>query len=150
MKAMFSIGGLKAPGEDGFLANFHQKNRDIVGDSVCNFVKNITRVQSLREVNKTLICLIPKNDKPKFANQFRHISLCNMLYKCISKLLVRRFKHLLPQLPSPLQASFVLGRYIQDNIVIAQEMIHSVRKIKGRRGFVAIKIGLEKAYNRMN
>lgn len=51
---------------------------------------------------------------------------------------------------SPTQCSFVPGRHSSDNIIIAQEVIHSMRIKKGNKGIMAIKIDLEKAYDRLN
>ena len=48
----------------------------------------------------------------------------------------------------PYQSSFILGRKIQDNIIIVKELNHCMKKIKGKRGFIAIKIDFEKAYDR--
>ena len=56
----------------------------------------------------------------------------------------------MPQLISEAQSSFVPGRHITDNIIVAQEIIHSMRKMKGRRSFMAIKVDLEKAYDRLS
>lgn len=46
---------------------------------------------------------------------------------------------------SPFQASFIPGRCIQDNTVIGKEIVHSINKCRGRRGFCIIKVDLEKA-----
>lgn len=64
------------------------------------------------DINKTLIVLIPKVDKPEFITQFRHISLCNVIYKCISNIIMTCLKGFLPSWVSPLQASFVPDRSI--------------------------------------
>ena len=56
----------------------------------------------------------------------------------------------MPNLIGPQQTNFVPGRHIIDNIVIAQEVIHSMRKKTGKKGFMAIKVDLEKAYDRLN
>jgi len=45
------------------------------------------------------------------------------------------------------QSSFISGRHITDTIVVAQEIIHSMRSMKGKKGFMAIKVDLEKAYD---
>lgn len=53
------------------------------------------------------------------------------------------------QLTSPNQSSFVMGRFIGDNAVIAQEIVHSLRNFKGKKWGMALKIDLEKAYDRI-
>lgn len=82
-------------------------------------------------------------------SQFRLISLCNVLYEGLSKLLVNRLKPLMDCLVSPYQTSFVLKRSIHDNIIIAKEIVHTMSRLHGRRGFMIIKIDLEKVYDRM-
>ena len=48
------------------------------------------------------------------------------------------------------QCSFISGRQGLDNIIIAQEAIHSMRTKKGQKGFVAVKVDMEKAYDRFD
>ncbi|CAL9017859.1 unnamed protein product, partial [Prunus brigantina] len=57
---------------------------------------------------------------------------------------------ILPKLISPNQVSFVPGRHITDNILIAQELMHNFKNSKGKKGFIAWKIDLSKAYDRLN
>ena len=121
---MFSIGGSKTPSEDGFPTLFYQQNWHVVGHSVCSFIQEIFKESELQNVNRTLLCLIPKKDKPKFINQFFLSSLCNVIYKCATKIMVNCLKCLLPSLISPFQTSFMSRRYIQDNTLIAQELTH--------------------------
>lgn len=56
---------------------------------------------------------------------------------------------ILPHLVSPQQTSFVPGRHITENTVIAQEVIYSMRRKTGKRGQMIIKVVLEKAYDRI-
>lgn len=145
------MGGSKAPSDDGFPAIFFQKSWETVKDSMFQVVDKISRGEfHIDDVDHTLIVLIPKVDKPKLISQFRPISLCNVIYKCVSKIIVNRLKEFLPSWISPLQASFVLGRSIHDNIIVAQEMLHSMRRINGKKSYMAIKIGLEKAYDKVS
>ena len=60
-----------------------------------------------------------------------------------------RLKPLLPSLISPLQTAFVAGRRGSDNVVIAQELIYTLERKKGKLGFTVIKIDFEKAYDRI-
>ncbi|KAK2653125.1 hypothetical protein Ddye_012981 [Dipteronia dyeriana] len=82
-------------------------------------------------------------------SQLRPISLCNTTYKVISKIIVQRLRHLVPNIISPNQVAFVPGRQIQDNIVVAQEVLHKIKTMKGRSGYFAWKIDLAKAYDRL-
>ena len=89
-------------------------------------------------------------DKTTSMNHYRPISVCNMVYKVIAKLLADRIKPLLHDLICPTQGAFVSGRSIHDNSVIIQEVIHSMKKKSGQEGYVAMKIDLQKAYDRLN
>lgn len=144
------MGPYKSPGYDGFSPIFFRSNWETIGDSLCKFVANFFKGSiSGEEANKTLISLIPKRDKPDRVSHFRPISLCTVHYKCTAKILSQRLKSGLDKLISPFQASFVPGRQIQDNIIIGQEIMHIMKKAKRKKGFIAMKIDLEKAYDRI-
>lgn len=96
------------------------------------------------------IVLNPKNDRPESIKQFRPISLCNVIYKLITKVLVNRLKHCIEKLVHPLQTSFVLGRQATDNIVIIQEIVHSIRRSQANNVGMMVKIDLDKVYDRVD
>lgn len=122
-----------------------------MGSSVCKLVKDcFTNPALIGTINDTMITLIPKGDAVVTMKDFRPIGLCNVSYKIITKLLGRRLRALMEDLVSPHQCSFVPNRHSSDNIIIAQEVIHSMRSKKGAKGWMAIKIDLEKAYDRLN
>jgi hypothetical protein len=150
-KAIFVMNPWKAPGPDGFPAGFYQKSWSFVGEHVCDFVRLVwSNPSKISEVNQTDICLIPKIQSPEYISQFRPISLCNTIYKVVSKVVVERLKDCIPIIISPYQTGFVPGRNIHENIIVAQEMTHSMVKMKGRKGYVAIKVDLSKAYDKLN
>lgn len=99
---------------------------------------------------ETLIVLIPKVDVPTKFKEFRPVSLCTMIYKVLTKVLVGRIRPLLNNLISSLQGSYIPGRSSADNILVAQEALHFMKKTKHKWGFLAMKIDLEKAYHNVN
>uniref|UniRef100_A0A2N9IGZ4 Reverse transcriptase domain-containing protein n=1 Tax=Fagus sylvatica TaxID=28930 RepID=A0A2N9IGZ4_FAGSY len=150
-EAVFNMQSLKSPGPDGLLPLFYKKYWHIVGHTVIKAVQNFfTSGKLLKQMNFSFIVLIPKIQNPSAINHFRPISLCNTTYKIISKLLVDRLRGVLPDLISPAQSTFIPGRWIAENQLIVQEILHSfkIRKVKG--GFVAMKLDLQKAYDRVN
>ena len=94
--------------------------------------------------------MIPKTERTTRMSELRPISLCNVWYKVISKVLCQRLKSCLPQLISETQSAFVPGRLISDNILIAQEMFHGLRTNKACQSkYTAIKTDMSKAYDRV-
>jgi len=90
--------------------------------------------------------LIPKVKAPIKAKDYRPISLCNVIYKIITKLLVNRMKTILSMIISPEQSAFVSGRIISDSVFAAQEILHSKGCRKDISYLMAIKLDMERAY----
>lgn len=101
------------------------------------------------ETNDALVVLIAKVLKLEKLTEFRPISLCNVLFKTITKTMVLRLKKVMPKLIGPAQSSFIPGRVSTNNIVVVQEAVHSMRRKKGRKGWMLLKLDLEKAYDRV-
>jgi hypothetical protein len=105
----------------------------------------------LKSLNYSFITLIPKTPTPEIVSQFRPISLCNVTYKIISKILVNRLKPIMDSLVTPYQNAFIQGRQITDNIILAQEVFEYMkRKHKGKWGYGALKLDMNKAYDRLS
>ena len=74
----------------------------MVGNSVVDEIKIVFQVkQILADLNKTLITLIPKIKGPETIGNFRLVSLCNSIYKIITKIIVARIRPHLEKLVSP-------------------------------------------------
>ena len=86
---------------------------------------------------------------PEQITQFRPISLCNTLYKLVSRILVQRLKPYMVEIINPCQVGFVPGCKTSDNIILVQEVIRTLRYRRGRTGYVAIKLDLLKAYDHL-
>ncbi|XP_073367603.1 uncharacterized protein [Aegilops tauschii subsp. strangulata] len=129
--ALFQIGPLKAPGPDGFPARFFQRHWGTVKEEVIEAVRHFFESGIMPEgVNATSIVLIPKVKDPTRLAEYRPISLCNVIYKVISKCLVNRLRPFLDEIIAPEQSAFVPGRLITDNAFIAFECIHTIKQEK--------------------
>ena len=141
----------KTLGPDGMPALFYQKFWHIIKHDVTKLCLKMLRGQSnFHDINQTHIVLIPKVKYPKYISQFRPISLCNVVYKIVAKVLANRLKVVLLACISKTQSAFVHGRLITDNALVAFEMFHTLKnKKRGSKGFYALNLDMIKAYDRV-
>ena len=105
---LFSINDLKAPSPDGFSSLFFKRACSIVGNEVSDAVVDFFRYGCmLHEINCTIIALVPKVSNPSSMHDYRPISCCNTIYKCISKIIEARIKRCLPDIICLTQIGFV-------------------------------------------
>lgn len=149
--ALRQMAPLKAPGPDGLSADFFLDNWDTVGEEVCQIVLYALNSGVMnKRMNFTYIALIPMVKSPEKVYDFRPISLCNVIYKMVSKVLANRLKVWLPKIISPYQSAFIQGRLITNNIIAAYETLHTMHsKMYGKKGYMAVKLDMSKAYDKV-
>ncbi|XP_024989193.1 uncharacterized protein LOC112523748 [Cynara cardunculus var. scolymus] len=147
LDALFDIGNDKAPGPDGFSSKFFKAAWSVVGRDVLIGIHNFFYSGTLEyQLNHTLLCLVPKVPNASCVTDYRPIVCCNVLLKCISKIIVERIKGSLDVLISKAQSAFILGRQITDNILMAHELVAGYQKSE-REPKCAFKIDIRKAYD---
>ena len=108
--AMKQLKGGKAPGPDGFTANFFHYFWELIREEVWHLVEESRAMHwILPSLNTTFVALVPKEEQPSRPEKFRPIALCNVIYKVITKVIANRLKPLLPLLISPEQTGYVEG-----------------------------------------
>lgn len=123
----------------------------MVEDDVCQAVSSFFRSGNIpRNINSTHIALIPKVRSPTRMQQLRPISLCNVSYKIVAKVLANRLKCALPHLISGSQSAFVPKHIIHDNILLAHEVMHYLKTSHNKSNkYMAVKLDMSKAYDRV-
>ncbi|XP_024178083.1 uncharacterized protein LOC112184012 [Rosa chinensis] len=102
------------------------------------------------DLNFTHVVLIPKIKEVVSMSHLRPIALCNVIYKIASKVVANRLKSFLPALISPQQSAFVPNCLISDNTLVASKVAHYMHRLKrGQEGFLALKLDISKAYDRL-
>lgn len=144
---LFSLAKGKAPGPDGFSVEFYKTNWDLVGPLVVEAIQDFfSSGLLLKEVNTTILTLVPKVPNASAVTDFRLIACCNTIYKVITKILANRIAAVLNDLISPSQNAFVKGRRIRDNILTAQELFAGFH-LEPYLPKCAVKVDFHKAYD---
>ena len=141
----------KAPGLDGFSTEFFKVAWPVVGKEVVKAIKIFFFFSGmlLKEVNATIITLVPKKINPSSIGGFKPISYYNVIYKCITKILSNRMLPFLGDLVGMNQSAFIPSRSIFENVLLAQEIVINYHKGNGKPR-CTLKVDLMKAYDSVN
>jgi len=146
-QALFSLDDNKASKLDGYTSLFFKKSWDIVDSDFYHVVHDffVSR-KLLKQINHSIIALIPKSANVTSTADFRPISYCNMVYKVISKILSARLVIALAYIISPLQNAFLGDRVMANNIHIIQELLwlYERKHVSPR---CLMKVDLKKAFD---
>ncbi|KAK3193368.1 hypothetical protein Dsin_024678 [Dipteronia sinensis] len=97
---------------------------NVISNDQANSMDRDVTNDEIRQLNATILSLVPKVPNPSKMKDFRPISCCNTLYKIIANMI----KPCLSDIISPSQSAFVAGRSIEDIILLTQELIRNYHK----------------------
>ena len=146
-KAVFSIGNDKAPGFDGYSFFFYKQAWSVVGGDLCAAVQDFFHYgRLLKQVNHSIIALVPKSMNVSSPSDFRPISCCNVIYNVIAKILAGCLAQALKDIGSPMQNAFLGGRFISDNINLVQKLLRHYGRKRSSPHYL-LKVDFKKAFN---
>ena len=144
--AVWSCGGDKCPGPDGFNFNFIKAFWKILRPEFRRFVDEFHCHGSFpRGSNASFMALIPKSNHPQSLNDYRPISLIGCMYKVISKLLANRLRTVISGIVDERQSAFIKDRHILHGILILNEVVEEA--LKRKQPVMVFKVDFEKAYD---
>jgi hypothetical protein len=147
-KAVFQMEHNKAPGPDGFPAEFYQKIWEVIKFDLLELFSSLhSRQLELFRLNFGEIILLPKVNEAERIQQYRPICLLNVSYKIFTKVATIRLNTVADHVVCPSQTDFMQGRNILDGVAILHETVHELhsKKLNG----VILKIDFEKAYDKV-
>ncbi|KAL0288055.1 UNVERIFIED_CONTAM: hypothetical protein Sradi_7110000 [Sesamum radiatum] len=146
-EAFYDISEDSAPGPDGYTSGFFKAAWPEIGMIFVQQWQNFYIRTSLKTTQCNYACVDPKIHLPVRVSDFRPIACCNVLYKAITKILVRRMQQVLDLLIDYSQNALFPGRSIADNILLAQELMAGYNQARLPQR-CTIKVDIQKAYDR--
>jgi hypothetical protein len=115
----------KSPRSDGFTSDFFHHCWSIIREDLWEIIEDSRRSRHvLQALNANFLTLIPKENKSTSPSHFRSISLCNVIYKHLKKIITKCLKPILSFIISPKQSGHMEGRQILDTFILAHKVIH--------------------------
>jgi hypothetical protein len=138
----------KAPGPDGFPAEFYQTFWDTIKDDLLDLFSCLHAGHlELFRLNFGEIVLLPKVNEAERIQQYMPICLLNVSFKIFTKVATLRLNTVADHVVRPSQTAFMQGRNILDGVVTLHETVHELhsKKLNG----VILKLDFEKAYDKV-
>ncbi|XP_039020242.1 uncharacterized protein LOC120152010 [Hibiscus syriacus] len=149
-EALWGQGNDKSPGPDGYNPFFYKVAWPIIGVDFTTTVRYcFDNSFILPAFNSTAVVIVPKVPNPSLVKDFRPISCCIVIYKTITRILVKRLSVVFPDMVTKNQTAFVKGRNIVDNTLLAQEIVRGYNR-KNISPRCTLKIDLQKAFDSLD
>lgn len=148
-KAICSMQSGKAPGLDGFPVEYYKLYIDILVPVLTKVYSESLSVGQLPDtLNESVISIILKKGRDSLdPASYRPISLANVDYKILTKVLAMRLENVVPCIVDPDQVGFVKGRSSSDNL---RRLLHLMwQNRESDEPVAAFSLDAEKAFDRV-
>lgn len=133
-KAIFQMEHNKAPGPDGFPAEFYQTFWEVIKkDLMALFHEFHHGTLPLYSLNFGIIILLPKCAEAIKIQQYRLICLLNVSFKIFTKVVTNRLSKVAHIVIQPTQSAFLPGRNIMEGVIKLHETIHEMHRKNTKR-----------------
>jgi hypothetical protein len=148
-EAIFQMKHNKAPGPDGFPAEFFQVFWSLIKDDLMAMFRDFHAGDlPLFCLNFEIITLIPKEKEVRRIQQYRPICMLNVSFKIFTKVMAHRLTSIACRITKPSRSAFLPGRYILEGVVVLHETINELKR-KKQSGLI-LKLDFERAYDKVN
>ena len=137
----------KTPGNDGFTKEFYETCFELVGDRLLDSFNDAFKEGKMSvSQSRGVITLIPKDENDlTVLNSWRPITLLNVDYKILARVIAKQVESKLPKLIHSVQTGFVKGRFIGQNVRLLNDLMEysKLKKVPG----ILLFIEFEKAFD---
>ena len=148
MRAITTLQRGKSPGPDGFTVEFYKKFAPLLSTVLCDMYNEVLSLGRLPPTltNATITLLLKKDKDPLLCSSFRPISLLNVDYKILAKILALHLRTVLPGIISTDQTGFMLGRHSFHN---TRRLINILTMPSSSTPEIVVSLDAEKAFDRV-
>ncbi|XP_026459399.1 uncharacterized protein LOC113360063 [Papaver somniferum] len=144
---LFNMDPNSSPGPDGFSGCFYKSCWHIIHKDIVQVIQLCWKRRFIpKGLNSNFLVLLPKSEGAKNPNHFRPIGLSNVSFKIFTKIIRTRMSSLMSKLVSSQQVAYIKGRCIQEQIVLASELVNEMKK-KRRGENIGLKLDISQAYD---
>ncbi|KAJ3708440.1 hypothetical protein LUZ61_012145 [Rhynchospora tenuis] len=148
---LFQMGPDKSSGPDGVTARFLQENWHILGYEIVSQLKKVFQTEEVPDDwLKCRVTLILKTEEPQTPAEYRPISVGNIFYRLVMKIVATRLRPHIKKVISQEQSAFIKGRSIGDNIILVKEVLHSFSQKSFKQQAFLLKADINKAFDKLD
>lgn len=149
-QAVKEMASNKSPGPDGLTIEFYRKFLPQLKNVLYKLFLEIEEKETLSHSMKmgVITLLYKKKGDKRLLKNWRPISLLNVDYKIIARIMSNRLKNVLPNIISDSQTCCIIGKDIADTLVSIRDIIE-MSEIDEMEGYI-VKIDQEKAFDRVS